>query len=307
MSRERPLRRLFFRWTAPKGFAAVASFLGLTLLVEYLLVYSFLSLGLTDKNLLQISLTSPAFIVTISPLFHLIPIGVILVLASSWVYLVKQVAVIPRRREPIKKAPTAPRKRSLGGASGRRFKALRRLSKRLSKRFQRISRTLSGFYRRMGAAALRIRGISYMAQRLHFARATVKSAVNILGIFLAAAIAMYLLGNPGYIKDLVVGFYAGNPSFLDFILKIMGGAQAIAQALAPLGWVASALNKALLAAAPGFRNALLALGSPIVNSMVSLDLAGKYLVCQNAAAWASAMTALAYGRYVSSLYRGPKR
>jgi len=307
MSRERPLRRLFFRWTAPKGFAAAASFLGLTLLVEYLLVYSFLSLGLTDKNLLQISLTSPAFTVTISPLFHLIPLGVILVLASSWIYLVKQVAVIPRGRELAKKAPTAPRKQPLKGVSGRRFKALRRLSKGLSRRFQKVSRSLSGFYKRMGAAVLRIRGISYMAQRLHFARATVKSAVNILAIFLAAAIALYLLGKPGSIQQSVVSFYMGNPSFLDFMLKIMGGAQAIAQALPPLGWVASALNGALLAAAPGFRSALLALGAPIVNSMVSLDLAGKYLVCQNVAAWASAMAALAYGRYVSGLHRGPKR
>ncbi|MEM2936297.1 MAG: hypothetical protein QW231_03875, partial [Candidatus Bathyarchaeia archaeon] len=75
----------------------------------------------------------------------------------------------------------------------------------------------------------------------------------------------------------------------------------------PLGWVASALNEALLAAAPGFRNALLALGAPIVNSVVGLDLVGKYLVCQNVAAWASATVALAYGRYVSSRYRSPKR
>ena len=159
----------------------------------------------------------------------------------------------------------------------------------------------------MGSALLRIGGISYMAQRLHFAKATVKSAVNILAIFLAAIIILYLLGRPSFIQELVVSFYAGNPSFLDFILKIMGGAQGIAQALSPLGWIASALNKALLAAAPGFRNALLALGAPIVNSMVNLDLAGKYLVCQNVAAWASAMAALAYGRYVSSLYRVPKR
>jgi len=296
MSRERPLRRLFFRWTAPKGFAAVASFLGLILLVEYLLVYSFLSLGLTDKNLLQLSLTSPAFTVTISPLFHLIPLGVILVLASSWIYLVKQVAVIPRGRELAKRAPVAPRKQPLIGASGRRFKALRRLSK-----------GLSGFYRRMGAAALRVRGVSYMAKRLHFARATVKSAVNSLAIFLGAAIVLYLLGNPKSIQDLVVSFYAANPSFLDLIQKIMGGAQAVAQALSPLGWVASALNQALLAAAPGFRSALLALGAPIVDPIVGLDLVGKYLVCQNVAAWASAVTALAYGRYVSGLRRGPKR
>jgi len=284
MSRERPWRRLFFRWTAPKGFAAAASFLGLTLLIEYLLVYSFLSLGLTDKNLLQISLTSPALTITISLLFHLIPLGVILVLASSWIYLVKQVAVIPRGRELAKRAPAAPRKQPFKGASGRRFKALRRLSKRLS-----------GFYRRMGAAALRVRGISYMAQRLHFARATVKSAVNILAIFLVAAIVLYLLGNPRSIQDLVVGFYAGNPSLLDLIVKFWEW------------WAASPLNKALLAVAPGFRSALLALGAPIVNSMVRLDLAGKYLVCQNVAAWASAMAALAYGRYVSSPYRGPKR
>ncbi len=294
MSRERPWRRLFFRWTAPKGFAAMASFLGLAFLIEYLVVYFFLSLGLTDKSLLQLSLTSPTFTITISPLFHLIPLSVILVLALSWIYLVKQVAVIPRGRGTVKRAPTAPRKQ-YSGASRRRFKSIRRLSKALSKRFQKVSQSLSGFYKRMASATLKIRGISYMAQHLHFARATVKSAVNILAVFLAAAVALYLLGRPRTIQDLVVSFYAGNPSFLDLTVKLWEW------------WETSALNKALLAAAPGFRNILLALGAPIVNSMVRLDLAGKYLVCQNVAAWASAMATLAYGRYVSSLYRIQKR
>ena len=202
MQSERRWRRLIFRWTVPKGFTATASFLMLAILIEYLVVHFFLSFGLTDKfsltKTLQVPLTSLFFTITISPLFHFIPLGVITVLVSSWTYLTKYVAMVPRGVKPAKKP----------------FKARRR---------------------------------RYALQRLFFARASVKSTAITLGVFSVSVFGPYVLGT-----------------------------------------------------------ALRALGAPITGPMAKLDLVVKYVVCQNIATWASAVTALAYGRYASRLHRRRK-
>jgi len=306
VSSEKRWRRLFFRWTAPKGFAAIVSFLLLAVLIEYFLVYFFLSFGLKDKNLLtntfQIPYTSLSFTLTVSPLFHIMPIGVIVVLVSSWIYLTKIVAVVPQMREIHKKTLIAPKKQRLG-AFRRRFKSIRQFSKRVSGKFRRVNRTLKAFYRRISSAIIRVRGVSYVLKRLHFARAAIKSAATVLVIFLLSGIALYVLGYPNLIHDAVVGLYERSPFFLGLVLWITDVAHAVGQALSPLGWLASAINKALLAAAPGFRNALQGLGAPITGAIAKLDLVGKYVLCQNLAAWISAVIALVYGRYASRLYR----
>ncbi len=299
MSSEERRRRLFFRWTAPKGFAAIILFTLLAVLVEYFLVHIFLSFGLTDKNLFkntfQIPYTSFSFTLTFSPLFHLIPIGVIIVLVSSWTCLTKFVAVVPQvKTTPKKIAATAPKKQ--------RLRAFRRVSKKISGKFRRISRALKAFYRRVSSAILRVRGVSYVLRQLHFARAAIKSAVTVLLIFLLTVLALYALGYPSLIQDAFTGLYEKNPSFLGFILWIINAAQAVGQTLSPLGWLASSINNALLAASPSFRNAIEGLGTPITSAMVKLDLTGKYILCQNLAAWISAFIALAYGRYTSRLY-----
>jgi hypothetical protein len=278
----------------------------LSVFIEYFLVYVFLSFGLIDKNLLtntfQIPYTSFSFTVTISPLFHLIPIGVIVVLVSSWAYLTKFVAVVPQKRTTPKKTLITPKKKRLGWF-GRRLKSVRQFSKRTGGKFRGVNRTFKAFYRRISSAALRVRGVSYMINRLHFARAAIKSAAAVLIIFLLSALALYALGYPNLIHNSVVGLYAMSPSFLGFVLWVTHVAHAVGQALSPLGWLASAINKALLAAAPAFRNALQGLGVPITGAMAKLDLVGKYILCQNLAAWISALTALVYGRYASRLYR----
>jgi len=80
-------------------------------------------------------------------------------------------------------------------------------------------------------------------------------------------------------------------------------AQGVAQALSPVGWLASAINGGLRAVAPGFRNTIEGLGSSMTGSVANLDLVWKYTLCQNLAAWISAIGALAYGEYASSMYR----
>ena len=305
MSSEKRQKRLFFRWTAPRGFVAMVLFLVLAVLIEFLLVYFFLSFGLKDENLFiwkpHVSLT-----ITISPLFHLLPIGVIAVLVSSWTYLTKYVAVVPRRRELPERRPIRRRKR-YPGAFRRSLRSIKGFFKGISKKFQGVSRALKGFYRRISAAFLRIPGVSYLQKRLPLAQATIKSAAIVLLIFILAAFALYVLGQQSLIHESIVKFYEGNPLFHGLVLNIIYGAQAIGRALAPIGWLVSAINNALLAVAPGFRNALLGLGASVGEPIAKLDLVGKYVLCQNVAAWVSAIIALAYGRYASRSYRRRRR
>jgi len=286
MPSEKPWKRLVFKWTAPKGFIAVALFFAIALLIEYLMVYFFTLSGLTDKFLFKF------FTINISPLFHLMPFGVIVVLVSSWTYLTRYIAVVPRRISPAKKTPEPRRRPYPRGTRKMRFK-----------RFGRVSRAIKAFFRRIGGAILRIRGVSYLQKRLFFARAAVKSTVTVLAVFLLSVLTLYILAYPKLTYNLVTGIYEASPSFHGFVLKTIEIGKAIAQALSPIGWLASAINNALRAAAPGFRKALEGFGGPITESLAKLDLVWIYTLCQNVAAWVSAVVALAYGEYTSRLYR----
>jgi len=271
-------KRLIFRWTAPKGFVAIVLFLALALLFEYLMVYFFTFSGLKDNFAFNF------FTITISPLFHLMPLGVIFVLISSWTYLTKYMAVVPRRTSPTKK----------------QSETLRRLPRRRRKmRFK----SFRNFFRRIGAAFRRVRGVSYLQKRLFFARAAVKSTATVLTVFLVSVLVLYILVHPNLPQDLALGLYSANPSFHGFVLKTIDIAQGIAHALSPIGWLASAIDGALRAAAPGFRNTIEGLASSTTEPLTNLDLVLKYTLCQNAAAWISALLALVYGEYISRVYR----
>jgi hypothetical protein len=275
---EKRWKRLIFRWTAPKGFVAIVLFLALAVLFEYLMVYFFTFSGLEDNFAFNF------FNITISPLFHLMPLGVIFVLISSWTYLTKYMAVVPRRTSPTKK----------------QSETLRRLPRRRRKmRFK----SFRNFFRRIGAAFRRVRGVSYLQKRLFFARAAIKSTATVLTVFLVSVLVLYILVHPNLPQDLALGLYSANPSFYGFVLKTIDIAQGIAHALSPIGWLASAIDGALRAAAPGFRNTIEGLASSTTEPLTNLDLVSKYTLCQNAAAWISALLALVYGEYISRVYR----
>lgn len=297
MSSQRRSQRLFFRWTAPKGFTTVALFSALAFFVEYILVRFFLSFGLVDKPLftetLQFPLTDLFFTIAVSPLFHLIPLGVVMVLIASWMHLTRYIAVVPHRPEPAK--------RRYPRTLEKRFKPIRGLFRGIGRRFRRVNRSLEGLYRRVSTSVLRIRGVSYVAQRLLFARAAVNSTATILTVFLASMFVLHALVYPKLIHDTVVRFYAQNPSFHSFVLQMNKQALEISQVLSPVGWLASAINDALVALAPGFRRSFEGLGAPLAGPISKLDPVWKYALCQNAAAWFSAIAAFAYGRH--SLYR----
>lgn len=290
-SHEKRWKPSIIKWTAPKGFAAMLLFLASALLLEYLVTYSFLSNGLTDEyawiETFQIPIGNWGFTLVVSPLVHLLPLSVIIVLISSWVFITQHIALIPHKKESVSKAAIKRRQ-----PQRRRFKSLRKLSKRTDRSMQNIGKALKN-------AFLRIPGFSIFSQRLSFARTAVKSAMIILLTFVSFAFLTYLLAYPWWIHDAIVKFYATNPLFSSFVIGTQESLQSLGKALAPLQWVATAINDSLLDAAPGFRSSLTDLGT-YVEPIVKLDIAGKYLLVQNLAAWVCALIALIYGNYAKA-------
>jgi len=291
-------KRLIFRWTPPRGFAALLVFFIVVLFFEFWLVYSFLSFGLTDENALtgmfQIPATNWSFIVSVSSLFHLLPITVMVVLVSSWAYLTKYTAVVPARAEALRRTLPSTRRET----EKHRLRWLRRFSKRVSRRLQRIGRSVKAGFQR-------IRGVSYVSKRLYFARAAVRSALAVLAVFLSMSLLLYIVVYPDLIHQGVVVLYRGIPPFLGFVTGTIDLVRGVGQALPPIGDLGTAINNALLGAAPGFWLSLAGVGKTLTGSIVGLDVAGKYVLSQNVAAWVSALLALMYGAYTSS--RRPRR
>jgi hypothetical protein len=283
-------RRLVVRWTAPKGFAALILFFVLALFLEFLFVYSFLSFGLSDRDVwtgtFQVPATNWFFTLSISPLFHLLPAAVIVVLVSSWAYLTKYTAFIPARVEAVKRPSLLARREQ----EARRFRALRRVSKRISRRLQRIGRMVKATFHR-------IRGVSYLSKRLYFARTAVRSAVGVLLVFFSLSLLLFVVVYPDLVYRAVIGLYMGNPGFLGFVKGTTYLARGFGDALALV----------FVGGAPDFRNGLAQVGASLTGAVVELDVVGKYVLSQSVAAWVSALVTLFYGVYVSSRRRVRRR
>jgi len=286
-------KRLIVRWTAPKGFAALLLFFILALFFEFLLVYFFLSFGLSDKNVwagaFEIPSTNWAFSVSLSPLFHVLPITVIVVLVSSWAYMTKYAAFVPARAEVARRTfPSARRE-----TEKRRLRGLRRFFKRISRRVQKIGESVKAGFQR-------VRGVSYFSKQQYFARVTVRSALVVFAVFLSMSLLLYIVVYPDMIYEGIIGLYRGNPSFLEFVKGLGGFFQGLGQALPPISGLGTAVNNALLGVAPGFRRSLAGVGAVLTGSIVGLDVTSKYVLSQNVAAWVAAFVALIYGAYTST-------
>lgn len=271
--------RLTFRWTAPKGLLTIVLFLALALISEFFMVSFFAFSGLTEVCAYKF------FTVTVSPLFHLLPLAVILVLVSSWIYLTKHIAMRPYRISPAK-------------VSERRRRRPRGRKTR-SKSTRSVIGAIKKFFNQISSVFLRSRGGSFVQRRLSFGRVALESAVTVLTIFLLSIILLSVLVYPNLFTDFAVGFYSANSAFHGFVLKTIETLQGIGKVLAPI-------DGGLRAIAPGFRNAFEGLVTSRSQSLTSGDLLWRYVFCQNAAAWVSAIAALAYVRYFSKTYRGSK-
>jgi hypothetical protein len=292
LSTKKPPKRLTFQWTTLKGLTAILLFLTVATLTEYIIVLYAINLGVRDETLQHWSSQFPGtdwtMTMTISPLFHLVPIAVIIALVSSWTYLTRHVAVRPPKKWKGKVKSISKSKKEGG------FKEVKKLTSKIRR-----------FFRGLKSALLRIRGVAYLWQKIHFARATIKSALTVLLVFGALILLVSVLAYPKLIYWIVSNAYQNDPALLGFVTWIGNSGKNIADALAPIGWICSAADNALLSTAPTFRDFVLSLGG-LIKPLVELDGAGKYLVFQNVAAWVSALTALLYGGRKRKTYRHRK-
>jgi hypothetical protein len=97
---------------------------------------------------------------------------------------------------------------------------------------------------------------------------------------------------PNLFTDFAVGFYSKTSSLQGFMQSLAEGVVSIASGLDSI--------------APGFRNAFEGFVSARPPSLTEGDLLWRYVFCQNAAAWVSAISALVYVQYLSKTYRSSK-
>ena len=272
LSVQKPPKRLVIRWTTLKGLAAIILFLIIATLTEYVVVLYAINLGVKDTTLLQWSAQFPGtdwiLTIAISPLFHLVPIAVIITLLFSWTYLTRHVAVKPHEVRKGKAGPVAKRAKEP---------------------------KLKKFAGKIKSGLLRVKGVAYLWKKIHFARATAKGALTVLLAFATFILIVSFLAYPKLIYQTISSAYQNNPSLLNFV-------KGTAEALAPIGGVFSGVNNALLSAAPGFRDFALGLGT-IIKPLVDLDNVEKYLFFQNVATWVSALTALFCGKHIRKTLR----
>lgn len=261
-SKGKVARITFSGWTTPKGLLTIGLFLALAFISEFFMVSFFAGSGLTEMS------TYP---LPVSPIFHLLPLAVILVLVSSWMYLTNHIAVRPHRISPAKVSKSRRRR-------PRRTKSTRGSMGAIKKFFSKIGSVFRGSS-----------GFSSAPQRLSFSRVALESTVTVLAVFLLSITLLSVLVYPNLFTDFAVGFYSKTSPLQDFM-------QSLADVIVS---IASGLDSI----APGFRNAFEGLVSAKPPSLTEGDVLWRYVFCQNAAAWASAISALAYVRYFSKTYR----
>jgi hypothetical protein len=254
-------KRLTLTWSAPKGLTAIGLFLVLALISEFFMVSFFTGAGLKEAFAFKF------FTITISPLFHLLPLCVVLVLVSSWIYFIKYIVIGERRKSPAKAS---------------------KISRRRTRRRKPRMNFLQRMFVVIGNFFSRSQGVSFMQRRLSFGRLALESTVTVLTIFLLSIIIVSVLVYPRLFTDFAVGLYA-NSALYGFLLQLNGILRAI---LSPIN-----------ALAPGLRNVFESLVTSKSQSLTEVDLLWRYVFVQNVAAWISALGALAYGKYISNTQR----
>ena len=254
-----------FSWTAPKGMLTAGLFLAIAFVSEFFMVSFFMGSGLTEASSSQLP---------VSPLFHILPLAVIIVLVLSWTYLTKHVATRPRRKAPTKvsKSRRHPRRRSRKSKTS-------------------VMGTFKNVLGKIGSA-FSSEDHSVVFRRRSFGGVALESAVTVLTVFLLAILLSALLVYPRLFTDFAVEFYSTTSGLQGFL-------QSLAEGLVSMG-------SGLDSAASGFGSAF---GGLVASSSASLsqgDILWRYVFCQNAAAWISAITALVYVRYFLKPHRGSK-
>jgi hypothetical protein len=170
-------KSLLIRWRTLRGLVSIIIFLVIALLLELLIVFYAIGLGVNDQSVVQYSFKFPGTgwtaTVGMSLLFHLVPLVAVLALVSSWAYLAKHPAVGPR--EPARSTQTAKRAKHPEARS---------------------------YVTRLRSELL---------------QAPTKSAVIVLFTFIGFAFVLSLLAYPQLIYQTIAHAYENNPSLLSFI------------------------------------------------------------------------------------------
>jgi len=281
-------RGILLRWDSFKGYMAIAVFTFIAILFETLVIYIFLRMGLRDTNPMILSLKLPGtestLKIVISSLFHLLPLGVILVLVSCWTYLTRCFTVPPRKPKPPKKIKPRRRRRSLWD----------RIDRWMSVKTRGLSRALSRGSDKL-ANALQLGKIKAWFEKRMFIRATLKGAVTVVLSFLVFVFVAYLMEHPTTIYNWVRNYYMNNPDALNFVYNTSQNFSSTVKGILPLYILGNAVNSIILGIAPHLWIGLGGLGGPLIKYLASLDLVSKYTVCQNLAAWLCATLTLTYG------------
>ncbi|MBS7615983.1 hypothetical protein KEJ45_02135 [Candidatus Bathyarchaeota archaeon] len=279
MSTQKAPKGLAPRWANLKGLTTILIFIIISALLEYVIVIYAISLGVKDENPLQWSFQFPGTdwtaTIAVSPLFHLVPITVIIALVFSWICLSKYLATRPREKMSAQKK-SQPSK----GVSG----------------------AVGSFFGKLKLKLFKVKGVEYLRNKTTTARVTVKSALTIFLVFSALTLLFSVLAFPELVYQTFVNLYQSNPSLLEFVKATNSATKGLVEALAPIGWVCTAIYNALAASASGLRWFVSALGS-VTKPLAESSPASKYLAFQNIAVWISAFSVLFYGMLTRKSYR----
>ena len=176
-----------------RNFGYTAAFLVLVALLEFGIIQFSTSLGVSDS--LVISLGA----ISISPLLHVLPLIVIIVLTLSWLYL----------NEALKL--TSYRKRE-------------RPPEKLRKK------------RKVGKIGKFLQKIKFPEQLKKIAENNIfKGAFAIIIFFTSLVLIIYLIVYPDLLYNFTYSMFKSNPSILGFAIAIRNFAFSIGQTISPLG------------------------------------------------------------------------
>lgn len=269
--------RIIFSWFTPGKLLSIVVFVILTALLEFAVVSSFEG-GFTSKDAIVLPLSG----LHISPLRHLLPLSIVIVLTANFVHLTASVTLMQRRSvKPRSKGE------GRGGSGWRPFSKFRR----------RASRAFGRLKSRVSKAAL----VVSVKRRILPANAYIRSAITITAVFLVIVVLASAAAFPGSVSGATAGFFNWAPGFVDFVAWTTGVTEAFA-GIPWIGSVAAAIHQALSSASPGFHLALMGVASGITEGLVSLGSTEKYILIQNSTALLVTAIVLLYSR-VSRMYR----
>ena len=278
-----PQKRLALRWTAPRNLLVLFLFIVVTVLLQYFVVALTLSTGASDPTIVVI----PATGFSVSLLFHVLPVAVVITLTTSFAYLTSH-SVAPLTKPQPPRKPAA----SQSQPKPTRLRALRQLTRSIRRTARRVkqrvfqSSVISGFQRRMASS-----------------KAVVRNAVAVTATFAILVTVMAIAAYPHIVQATVVDLHTQNTIFHGFVMATIQLGQDIASAVPPIGVVATSINNAFLTASPGFRSALEGAASSLNAGLVAASPVEKYLVIQNVAAWTTAIVTILYRWYGKAAYR----